>query len=49
MKPGIRDVMFFIGLGLLGAGTGLVHLPTGLIVTGAIVTATAIFGIKALK
>lgn len=41
-----RDVLGLIGLILLGVGLGLVWLPAGLFVPGAIMVGVAIFGVR---
>lgn len=46
LKPDVRDVVVFGGIGLAGYGAGLAYPPAGFIVAGAALFWLGIFGIK---
>lgn len=41
-----RDVVGLAGIVLIGIGAGLIYIPAGLIIPGAILAAVAIFGVR---
>jgi hypothetical protein len=48
LKPSVdgRDVMYIVGVGLIGYGAWLVYPAAGFIAPGIILTAVAIFGVR---
>ncbi|MCW1932623.1 hypothetical protein [Pararhodobacter zhoushanensis] len=41
-----RDVVGLVGVGLLGYGAGLILPAAGFLVSGAVFTAVAVFGVR---
>lgn len=46
MKPDLRDIACVLGLGMVGGGLGMVHVPSALIVPGLILILIATFGVR---
>jgi len=48
MQPvGFREVLLFVGCGLLSYGGGLIYPPATYLVPGAILVGVAVFGVRA--